>query len=101
MNLETGQRKLTTESRSATFVKMRNVFTSEGRSAQVGSYAFGFSWGSWAALLISTILFCLARRKRRDDRAVVNSAPRRGWPWGKRTNSRRSYDGRRVKEEYA
>jgi hypothetical protein len=80
---------------------MRNVFTGEGRAASVGSYAFGFSWGSWAALLISTILFCLARRKRREDRPVVTSTPRRAWPWGKRTNSRRSYDGRRVKEEYA
>jgi len=91
---------------TATFVKMRNVFLSDGRSASLGRYAFGFSWGAWAALLISTVLFCLARHKRRDA-AAANAAPattgrtRRGWPFGRRTASRRSYNGRRVKDEYA
>lgn len=91
---------------TATFVKMRNVFLSNGRAASLGRYAFGFSWGAWAALLISTILFCLARHKRRDTTAVA-AAPattggsRRRWPFGRRTASRRSYDGRRVKDEYA
>ncbi|EAQ89572.1 hypothetical protein CHGG_06191 [Chaetomium globosum CBS 148.51] len=86
---------------TATFVKMRDVFIREGRDASLGRYAFGFSWGAWALLLISTILFCLARNKRKDTAATVAPAPgaagrsRRVWPWQKRT------DGRRVKEDYA
>jgi hypothetical protein len=82
---------------------MRNVFASEGREASLGRYAFGFSWGSWAALLISTILFCLSRHKRRDRDVVApatTTRTRRTWPW-KRRGTTRSYDGRRVKEEYA
>ncbi|KAL2198459.1 SUR7/PalI family-domain-containing protein [Corynascus similis CBS 632.67] len=91
---------------TATFVKMRNVFAREGRDASLGRYAFGFSWGAWAALLISTVLFCLARHKRRDNTAAAtattNGHARRRWlPFGRRTASRRSYDGRRVKDEYA
>jgi len=86
---------------------MRNTFVSSGRDASIGTYAFGFAWGAWAALLISTVLFCLARHKRRDTTtaaaapAATTGRTRRGWPWRKRTASRRSYDGRRVKDEYA
>ncbi|KAK3383524.1 actin cortical patch SUR7/pH-response regulator pali [Lasiosphaeria ovina] len=81
---------------TATFVKMRNAFLADGRDASLGRYAFGFSWGAWAALLISTILFCLGRRSTKED-----GAPRR--TWGRRrasTRSQKSYEGRRVKEEY-
>ena len=86
---------------------MRNVFVSEGRDASIGKWAFGFGWGAWAALLISTVLFCLSRRKRSDAASVAptttTARPRRTWPWqrGGTTASRRSYDGRRVKDEYA
>jgi hypothetical protein len=80
---------------------MRNVFANAGRDASVGRYAFGFAWGAWAALLISTILFCLARRKRRDP-AVAPATGRRGWrPWRRGTISGGTYDGRRVKDDYA
>ncbi|KAK0730061.1 actin cortical patch SUR7/pH-response regulator pali [Lasiosphaeris hirsuta] len=82
---------------TATFVKMRNAFIADNRDAELGRWAFGFSWGAWAALLISTILFCLGRRANKADGA----GPRR--TWGRRrmsTHSRKSYDGRRVKEEY-
>ncbi len=41
---------------------MRNAFTADGRAAEIGTYAFGFSWGSWAALLLATILFCVGMR---------------------------------------
>jgi len=88
---------------TATFVKMRNVFVDNNRNATLGRYAFGFSWGAWAALLISTILFCLARRSHTKDR-YAHGTPRKSFGWGgpsrKSTGSRRSYDGRRVKEEY-
>ena len=89
----------------ATFVKMRNVFHSEGRDAQIGSYAFGFAWGAWAALLVATVLFFIAARKRRDAvdpvMAATPSTRRRRWalPW--RRGGVRSVDGHRVKEEYA
>ena len=84
---------------------MRNVFHSEGRDAQIGSYAFGFAWGAWAALLVATVLFFIAARKRRDAVDPVMAATprtrRRRWalPW--RRGGVRSVDGHRVKEEYA
>ncbi|KAK4102881.1 hypothetical protein N658DRAFT_422381, partial [Parathielavia hyrcaniae] len=96
---------------TATFVNMRNVFRRDDRDASLGRYAFGFSWGAWAALLLSTMLFCLARHKRRDTTTntsttngtadgtgVQGAAPRRRWdrPWRRNTHS-----GRRVKGEYA
>ncbi|KAK3996507.1 protein SUR7 [Cladorrhinum sp. PSN332] len=90
---------------TATFVKMRNAFVADNRSAELGSYAFGFSWGAWVALLISTVLFCMARRGNSKDR-LADSSPRSRFGFGgsrvhrKSTASRRSYDGRRVKEEY-
>jgi len=79
--------------RSATFVKARNVFLAAGRDAHVGTYAFGFSWGSWAALLIATALFFAGVGR---DRGVGRTASRR-------STSRKSYDmsGRRVKDDYA
>jgi len=83
---------------TATFVQMRDAFHANGRDASLGTYAFGFAWGSWAALFISTLLFCLGRRGSKDN----SGAGRRGWGSRRRTStrSRRSYDGRRVKEEY-
>ncbi|KAK4447465.1 protein SUR7 [Podospora aff. communis PSN243] len=82
---------------TATFVKMRNAFLSSGRDATLGAWAAGFAWGSWTTLLISTVLFCLGRRS--DKRDVTTG--RRGWGLRRKsTNSRRSYDGKRVKEEY-
>ncbi|KAF3069126.1 Protein SUR7 [Daldinia childiae] len=83
---------------TAVFVKMRNAFIASGRDASLGRWAFGFSWGSWAALLIATILFCLGIRG-------SNGESHTGRRWGRQRSvrSHRSYDmnGRRVKEEYA
>ncbi|KAK0656293.1 actin cortical patch SUR7/pH-response regulator pali [Cercophora newfieldiana] len=80
---------------TATFVKMRNAFLSDNRDASLGTYAFGFAWGSWAALLISTVLFCVGKRSSKSDSGA-------GWGTRRRvsTHSRKSYEGRRVKEEY-
>ncbi len=83
---------------------MRNVFHSEGRDAQIGSYAFGFAWGAWAALLLATVLFFISSHKRRDAiDPVVAASPRtrRRWamPWSR--NAGRPVDGHRVKDEYA
>ncbi|KAA8633762.1 hypothetical protein SMACR_01278 [Sordaria macrospora] len=108
---------------TATFVKMRNHFTRDGRDAHLGRYAFGFSWGSWAALAISTVLFLLAMLQRDKNRynnhrstyatdghdrvvadgpATTGTGGRRGFfgGWGRRSNSGKSYDGRRVKDDY-
>jgi hypothetical protein len=83
---------------TATFVKARNAFLNDGRDAHVGTYAFGFAWGSWAALLIASILFCMGTR---GDRAGKTGGRR--WGRSRSTRSRRSYDigSRRVKDEYA
>lgn len=80
---------------TATFVMARNAFVADDRDASLGAWAFGFAWGSWAALLISTILFCIGRGKN-NNRTAAPSSRRR---WGRRRTST-SYDGRRVKEEY-
>ncbi|KAK4189796.1 protein SUR7 [Podospora australis] len=86
---------------TATFVMMRNAFVGANRDASLGRYAFGFSWGAWAALLISTIFFCLARRSHRSsDMGAPRSSRRFGFGRRKSVASRKSYDGRRVKEEY-
>ncbi|KAI0437493.1 SUR7/PalI family-domain-containing protein [Xylaria telfairii] len=84
---------------TATFVRMRDQFNLAGRSARLGEYAFGFTWGAWAALFIATALFCIGMRGNKDGH--VGSRSR----WGRRSSvrSRRSYDigNHRVKEDYA
>ncbi|KAH8908068.1 hypothetical protein BR93DRAFT_592710 [Coniochaeta sp. PMI_546] len=85
---------------TATFVMARDAFNQAGRDASIGRWAFGFSWGSWFALLLASILFCMAMG-RKDNHTGVATGSR----WGRRrsTRSRMSYDvgGRRVKDEYS
>lgn len=71
-----------------------------GRDAHIGRYAFGFGWGSWAALFIATVLFCLGLR---SDKASGGGGGGRSWRRRKSTRSRRSYDvgSRRVKDDYS
>ncbi|EFX02005.1 actin cortical patch protein [Grosmannia clavigera kw1407] len=73
---------------TATFVKARNVFHADNRSAHLGKYAFGFSWAALAALFISVVLLCIgtASRKRSDTPATgpngnagAPAKTRRGW----------------------
>ncbi|OTA97556.1 hypothetical protein M434DRAFT_391746 [Hypoxylon sp. CO27-5] len=89
---------ISTSMMTAVFVSMRNAFIDSGRTASLGRYAFGFAWGSWTALLIATILFCIGIRGKDDTYGG-------GRRWGRQRSvrSRRSYDltGRRVKDEYA
>ncbi|KAH6973587.1 SUR7/PalI family-domain-containing protein [Ilyonectria sp. MPI-CAGE-AT-0026] len=82
---------------TATFVLARNAFHSDNRSAKVGAYAFGFAWGSWAALFLATMLFCVGMRG--GDKQSSSG----GRSWGRRSRSVRShtYDGRRVKDDYS
>lgn len=84
---------------TATFVKMRDQFLSVGRTADIGRYAFGFTWGAWAALFIALVLFCIGTRGQKDRVATG------GARWGRKRSvrSRRSYDlgNHRVKDDYA
>lgn len=78
---------------TAVFVKARDVFLANERDAFIGTYAFGFIWGAFAALLIATVLFCLGTRGDKSG-------------FGRRTKSvrsRRSHDmgSKRVREDYA
>ncbi|KAF4124494.1 SUR7/PalI family [Geosmithia morbida] len=77
---------------TATFVLARDAFHSDNRGASLGRYAFGFLWASWVGLFVATLLFCMGVRK---DRGPSPSTQRR------RSVRSTSYNGRRVKEEYA
>ncbi|RXG45471.1 hypothetical protein VDGE_02782 [Verticillium dahliae] len=88
---------------TATFVKARDEFRSADRSANIGTYAFGFSWGAWAALFLATIAFCFGLR---GDKTASSGGFGGGRRWGRRrhsTRSRRSHDlgSRRVKDDYS
>jgi len=103
------------------FVQARKRFTDAGMSAKVGRYAFGFSWGAWAAMFLATVFLFLGcgAGGSRDDK-VRSTRPTRtngattGGGLGnigffRRQRSRRSARGsfvdnesqRRVKDEYA
>ncbi len=84
---------------SATFVNARNVFLANNRNAQIGTNAFGFSWGAWFLLIFATVLLHL---RMKGDRTKTSTTR---WRRGRRsaTKSPSSSEGgkRRVKEEYA
>ncbi|KAL1870011.1 hypothetical protein VTK73DRAFT_2820 [Phialemonium thermophilum] len=82
---------------TATFVQARNAFHRAGRSASLGKWAFGFSWGSWFALFLATVLLCMGTAGRKDHDAVAASS---GSRWRRRRSTRSEYSGRRVKDEY-
>lgn len=82
---------------SATFVQARNAFRSDDRSARIGTYAFGFMWGSWAALFLANLLFCIGiGTNKKGERGYTGRSWRR-----KRSVRSRSGEGRRVKDEYS
>jgi len=74
------------------FVKLRNVLNSSGHTASIGKYAFGFTWGAWAALFLAMVFLFLGcgASSRKED---------------KRRSTRGSFvdneSQRRVKDEYA
>ncbi len=98
---------------SVTFVKARNEFRSAGITASIGRYAFGFTWGAWAAMFLATLFLFLGCGVSRKGDDHVRSTKRSGGRFGnvpffRRQRSRRSTRGsfietesqRRVKEEY-
>jgi hypothetical protein len=96
---------------SAVFVHLRNSLRDGGISASIGEYAFGFTWGAWAAITIATVLlFAGCGASGRSDENVRTRSTKAGGSTGffRRQRSRRSARGsfvdnesqRRVKEEY-
>lgn len=103
---------------TAEFVQARNAFRSAGLNASIGRYAFGFSWGAWAAIFLATVflfLGCGAGGSSREDKRASKAARTNGGGmtsnlgFFRRQRSRRSARGsfvdnesqRRVKDEYA
>ncbi|EXV02160.1 Protein SUR7 [Metarhizium brunneum] len=80
---------------TATFVGARNAFNDAGRSADLGAYGFGWIWGSFVAALIALVLFGLGIR---GDKSGGGAG---GGGLFRRKRSTRSYEGRRVKDEYS
>ncbi|KAJ4132960.1 Eisosomes component [Fusarium falciforme] len=83
----------------ATFVMARDAFKSDGRSASLGRYAFGFGWASWAALFLATVLFFLGLRG--DKSSSGGGYSGRTWRRNRSVRSTTGYDGRRVKDDYS
>lgn len=73
----------------------RDKFHDAGRDAELGAYGFGFMWGSFTALLIATVLFALGIR---GDKTRATGG---GSGLFRRKRSTRSYEGRRVKDDYS
>ncbi|KAK9367669.1 SUR7/PalI family-domain-containing protein [Lipomyces kononenkoae] len=68
---------------TALYVKARNAFTSEGRSASLGSKYFGLGWASVALLILAALGYTLAHRlfvarKRAAGAVPLEEEKRRG-----------------------
>lgn len=59
---------------TAVFVRARNAFVEDDRDAEIGSYAFGLSWGAFGAIFVAIVLFCLGGR-------ADKSQPKQGRRW--------------------
>lgn len=100
---------------TAEFVQARNAFHRAGLSASLGRYAFGFTWGAWAAITLAVLTLILGgasgrseRRTRRNSQVVSGTSPGGGYMTGFFRRQRRakgSFDGesgrRVVKDDYA
>ncbi|ATY60196.1 actin cortical patch [Cordyceps militaris] len=82
---------------TATYVLAQKKFAADNRTSHLGRYGFGFLWGSFVALLISVIVFSAGIRKDRSNPSAGGGGRGRFW----RRKSTRSYEGRRVKDEYS
>lgn len=97
------------------FVKARDRFRGAGLHADIGRYAFGFTWGAWAAMFLATIFLFLGcgASGRTDDNVRSSRSGGRNFVFFRRHRhrSRRSRSnrasfidndsGRRVKDEYS
>jgi len=76
------------------FVMGRNIFNRNNQKANIGVKAFGFTWGAFACLLVSSISFCLTFIAGRRERTYTTSTARRGGFW------RRGRGTRQMKTAY-
>jgi hypothetical protein len=78
----------------------RSAFRKNGQDAQIGTYAYAFTWSAFVCFLISTVLFCVGGGSGKSD------TTRSGGYFGRKrsTRSRGSFidseSGRRVKDDY-
>lgn len=86
---------------SACYVQGRDAFHKAGLNANYGHYAFGWTWGAFAAYLVCTILYCVGGSVGKND------TPRTRKSYFSRKRSTRSRGSfidsesqRRVKDEY-
>jgi len=96
---------------TTTFVKARDRFHDAGLQAHLGKYAFGFTWGAWAAMFLAMIMLFLGcglggspRRESRATTRAPKSGKSRKWFYRRqrhRTAGSISDSQRRVKDEYA
>jgi len=79
-------------------VEGRNAFRANGTQANLGKYAYGFTWAAMACYLLATVLFCVGGGVSKNK----NSAPKR--TRSTKSMSRGSFidseSQRRVKDEY-
>ncbi|XWX02232.1 hypothetical protein V2A60_010266 [Cordyceps javanica] len=81
---------------TATYALAQKKFSADNRDSKLGRYGFGFLWGSFTALLISVVVFSAGIKKDRSNPGGAGGG--RFW---RRRQSTRSYEGRRVKDEYS
>lgn len=85
---------------SATYALAQKKFSADNRESHLGRYGFGFLWGSFAALLISVAVFSAGIKKDRANATGGGGGGGRGARFWRR-KSNRSYEGRRVKDDYS
>lgn len=81
----------------------RNAFRSNGQTAHLGKYAYGFTWAAMACYLVCTILLCVGGRIGKTE--STGTYKKQSYFGRKRsTRSRGSFidneSQRRVKDEY-
>ncbi|KAM3550534.1 hypothetical protein MY1884_008199 [Beauveria asiatica] len=81
---------------TATYSLAQDKFSADNRNSRLGRYGFGFLWGSFAALLIAVIVFSVGIKKD-PSQPSGSTGGKRFW----RRKSNRSYEGRRVKDDYS
>jgi len=74
---------------TAAYVIGRDNFRSNGQSARIGKYAFGFEWAAWTCFLIASILYCVAGGGTKKSETAYGSG-RRNFFGGRRRKSTKS-----------
>lgn len=77
---------------TAVYVLGQSTFKGDGRSAGLGVYAFGFTWGSVGCMLVSTVLYCIgfgASRRHRHERSIEPEKRGGRFPYFGRSRPRR------------